>query len=131
MKAKPVRIAKEGGFEQCPVEECTHVELKLPGPTGRVHLPVILRGTRSGTGCWTWNGDCEKPTLKPSVKHTAGHFISPDSCWCKYFKEHPEEKPVFHCFLCHTWITDGKAQYLDDCSHELRGQTSELLDVDL
>ncbi|RYD61732.1 MAG: hypothetical protein EOP84_35380 [Verrucomicrobiaceae bacterium] len=64
-----------------------------------------MNGTREGTGNWTWNGDTEKPTLKPSVLTWNG-----------------TER-------CHTWITDGQAIFLDDCSHEFAGQTLDLLEV--
>jgi hypothetical protein len=32
--------------------------------------------------------------------------------------------------VCHTWINDGKVQFLGDCTHEFAGQTLDLLDVD-
>lgn len=57
---------------------------------------------------WKWNGSLEKPTLAPSyLIHRAGH---------------PEER------RCHSFITDGKIQFLDDCHHELKGQTVDLPD---
>lgn len=105
MKAKPVRIVGTTGYQPCSIEECTHVTLNIPGPTGILTLPVILKGTREGTNCWSWNGDVDSPTIKPSVK-TEGHD-----------------------FLCHSWINDGQAIFLDDCSHDLRNSTVALLDV--
>lgn len=30
---------------------------------------------------------------------------------------------------CHSFINDGKIQYLDDCQHELAGQTIELPEI--
>ena len=30
---------------------------------------------------------------------------------------------------CHSFVTDGRIQYLDDCTHELRGQTIDLPDI--
>jgi hypothetical protein len=66
MKAMPVRVVL-GRREMCAVGDATHVIINLPGPTGLLALPVILKGTRDGTICWTWNGDTELPTLRPSV----------------------------------------------------------------
>ena len=103
--AKPVRLVA-GRYESCSVEECTHVTLNIPGPSVLLTLPVITGGTRDGTGCWTWNGSTAAPTLRPSVL-TEGHE-----------------------FRCHSWINDGKAQFLDDCSHDLRGQTVSLYPVE-
>lgn len=105
MKALPVRLEYGLGYIPCGAKEATHVTLNIPGPTGLLTLPVIQNGTRAGTGCWTWNGDTEAPTLRPSVL-TEGHN-----------------------FRCHSWINDGCAQFLADCSHELRNTTSPLGDV--
>lgn len=105
MKAKPVRLVYGEGYKDCSVEDATHVTLKIPGPTGILTLPVMLKGRREGTGRWTWNGSTEAPTLRPSVLTT-----------CPYFR-------------CHSWINDGAVQFLADCSHELAGQTVELGDV--
>ena len=107
MKARPVKLIYGEGYVDAPVDEATHVELNFPGPVGSLTLPVIRSGTRDGTGCWTWNGDIDRPTLRPSV-------LSQRS---------------FENMRCHTWVSDGQAQFLDDCSHELRGQTIDMLEV--
>jgi hypothetical protein len=131
MKAKPVILDNMAYVEVEPAR-ATHLKIKMPGPSGDLLIPVIIKGTRAGTGKWTWNGDTEKPTLKPSVLTRAGHFAPSfkqgDPCWCTYNKEHPENT-VFHCFICHSWVNDGRAQFLPDSTHELRGQTLDLLDV--
>lgn len=106
MKAKPVKLVHGEGYVHCAIEEATHVSLNIPGPTGRLTLPVILRGAREGTRCWTWNGSTDAPTLRPSVLTTG------------------------HNFRCHSWINDGQAQFLADCSHELANTTVDLLDAD-
>jgi hypothetical protein len=129
MKAAPVRLVRGEGYIPCAVEEATHVTINIPGPNGKLTLPFILKGKREGTGCWTWNGDTEKPTLKPSIKSTHGHYLGGTPCWCDYNREHPNEPHHFTCFICHTWINDGQAIFLDDTTHELRGQTVDLLDV--
>jgi len=96
-------------------------------------IPVMLHGNRDGTGKWSWNGDIDKPTLRPSLLVQSGHyapnFKQDDSCWCKYYKDHPDETPVFNCFRCHTWINDGKAQFLPDSTHEHSGKTLDLIDL--
>ena len=106
MKVKPMKLIHGQGYTECPIAEATHVTMNIPGPTGKLTLPVILGGTRDGTGCWTWNGNTDTPTLRPSVLTTG------------------------HDFRCHSWINDGKAQFLGDCSHEYAGQTLDLLDAD-
>jgi hypothetical protein len=133
MKAQPI-IFDNQAYVQVEPERATHVKIRLPGPSGVLFIPVMIKGTREGTGRWTWNGDIEKPTLRPSVLTQCGHFDphfkAGDSCWCTYNKEHPNEPSPFYCFRCHTWINDGKAQFLPDCSHELVGKTLDLLDAD-
>ena len=112
MKAMPCKLVLGEGYVECPIEEATHVTLNFPGQVGLLSLPVIRKGTREGTGCWSWNGDVDKPTLRPSVL-TQGSS-----------RTHSK-------FRCHTWVNDGQAQFLDDCSHELRGQTVDMLEVPL
>lgn len=80
---------------------------------------------------WTFNGNHDKPTFTPSVLVRSGHYLPGHknmSCWCTYYKEHPEEKDDdgFKCTCCHSFVTDGQIQYLSDCSHELAGQTIPL-----
>lgn len=81
---------------------------------------------------WQFNGDFEKPTISPSILTRNGHF-EPNftgSCWCTFNKEHRDDPAPFECKLCHIFVTDGKIQYLNDCSHSLAGQTIDLLDED-
>lgn len=79
---------------------------------------------------WGWNGDAEKPTFTPSVLWRAGHHADPAGltaaeCWvCN----NPDESQ-FKCTVCHTFITDGRVQYLSDCTHHLAGQTVDLPDL--
>jgi hypothetical protein len=109
MKAKPLKLVYGEGYFLCEVSEATHVELNMPGPIPTRHIPVILKGNRAGTHCWSWNGDVENPTLKPSILTRTGADFE---------------------VICHSWVNDGKVQFLGDCSHELAGQTLELLNVD-
>lgn len=82
-------------------------------------------------GGWQWNGSETAPTFTPSVLVRSGHYGEQykvgDSCWCTYNAARPaEDKVSFKCYLCHSYVTDGKIQYLNDCSHDLKGQTIEL-----
>lgn len=106
LKAQPVILVSGKGYIPCGIEEATYLRLNIPGPSELMTLPVILRGTREGTNAWSWNGSVDKPTLRPSVL-TKGHD-----------------------FTCHTWINDGQAVFLDDCTHEFKGQTMDLLNVE-
>ena len=105
MKAKPLKQISTG-YEECTKEETTHLQFNVPGPFPNRIIPVIQKGKRDGSGCWSWNGDTEKPTIKPSVKTWNGRTI------------------------CHSFINDGKIQFLSDSTHEFAGQTLPLLDIE-
>ena len=89
----------------------------------------------SGDGAWTWNGSVDSPTFQPSVLFQSGHYDpyrNPErkTCWCTYNAEHPEEKHSFVCVRCHSFVTDGKIQFLGDSTHSLAGQTVDLLEME-
>ena len=86
---------------------------------------------------WEWNGNMVRPTFAPSVLCTSGHYSKlhkpGDWCWCTYDAEHPDDPLKFNCERCHSFVRDGQIQFLDDCSHPLKGQTvplPEWVDVD-
>lgn len=107
MKAQPLRF-DGAAYHPCEPAEATHLKFFPPGPISVRVLPVQIKGRREGTGNWMWNGCVEKPTLRPSILND--------------FRPH-------NSLRCHTWITDGQVIFLDDCTHELRGKTLDLLDV--
>lgn len=81
---------------------------------------------------WQFNENYGAPTFYPSVLVTSGHYVSAwkpgSACWCTYNRDHPDNPSSFKCERCHTFVTDGKIQFLADCSHELAGQTVPLPD---
>lgn len=106
MKAQPMILTKSG-YKKCVVNEATHLQFTVPSDQELIQiLPVILKGNRQNTGSWTWNGDTNSPTLKPSVLIT------------------------FDGFRCHSFITDGHARFLNDCSHSSAGKTIELPEIE-
>lgn len=75
-----------------------------PGCKGGHGVPT------QGKNAWGWNQSTASPTLTPSVLVLA-HETSPP------FNPQPR---------CHSFIRDGRLQFLDDCGHELAGQTVEM-----
>ncbi len=79
---------------------------------------------------WSFNGSETAPTFHPSVLVTSGHFAphftAGSECWCTYRREHPDEPVSFRCYRCHSFVREGKIQFLTDSTHELAGQTVEL-----
>ena len=80
---------------------------------------------------WTFNGDFEKPTFSPSLLVRTGHYQlehKSDKCWCTYNAVHKDDPAPFECAICHSFVTDGKIQFLNDSTHILAGQTVDLKD---
>lgn len=57
---------------------------------------------------WSFDGNLERPTLSPSLllTYTFGDGRAQ--------------------YVCHSFVRDGRIQFLGDCTHELRGQTVDL-----
>lgn len=55
---------------------------------------------------WTWNGSLDKPTFSPSL------IVGPDSA-----------------ARCHSFVREGRIEFLSDCHHALAGQTVDLPEV--
>lgn len=95
----------------------------------------IIHGVGSGPR-WNWNMDAERPTFTPSVLVTGRDFtpkgMTDYEAW--YAAGCPKnEDGSLHAFesadtSCHSFVTDGRIQFLGDCTHELSGETVDLPD---
>ncbi len=130
MKAQPLKYLEDGTLVFCEPDEATHIWIITPGPFRNHFIPVQIKGTRAGTGNWTWNGDTEKPTLRPSLLVTGMPLRE------EFFTDEQREaikrgeKTQLNEMVCHSWITDGQINFLSDSNHKLAGQTLDLLDVE-
>lgn len=96
---------------------------KCPGGCGehRVIVKWGSKATHDGTTPktepkWTFNGSMERPTFAPSLLVR----------WTFTEEEHGfTEKHV-----CHSFIRDGRIQFLGDCTHDKKGLTVPLADVE-
>lgn len=84
-------------------------------------------------GGLAFGGDYDKPTFAPSVLVTGGHFAvvghkPGDPCWCTWNTEHPDDPAPFKCKRCHSFVRDGKIEFLGDSTHALAGQTVVMQD---
>lgn len=95
-------------------------EFRCPG-CGHRHTVVVGTPFRNGAR-WSFNGDMLRPTFTPSLHARSGHYADgtpPGECWlCK--------RGSTACGVCHSFITDGRIQFLDDCTHALAGQIVDL-----
>lgn len=80
------------------------------------HLKFFCRGCHTHhvivipphPAAWNWNEDRQNPTINPSILVQGG------------------ERNI----VCHSFIRDGRMQYLDDSTHKLRGMTVELPELE-
>lgn len=72
-------------------------------------------------GTWSFNGDLERPTFSPSVLVGGAQWGPADGFHKPNHTVAPGESIV-----CHSFVTDGRIQFLGDCTHNLAGQTVDL-----
>ena len=102
----PKFIVSEHGGEQW-------VRYRCPG-CGHDHAVPAAR--------WNWNGDVDKPTLSPSVRH---YYEMPADVAKK--KGRSKNRQVT---TCHYHIEDGMIKFCNDCPHKLKNQTVELPEIE-
>jgi len=74
-----------------------------------IHCPgcgISHQAVINGSRAWSWNGDEENPTLNPSLLVTGEFGGDP--------------------LRCHSFIREGRIEFLGDCTHALAGQTIPL-----
>jgi hypothetical protein len=77
-----------------------------------LHAVYLESGQGANVPVWTWNSSMDKPTFRPSVLVT--------------YPWGPERKEC----VCHSFITDGRIEFLPDCTHALAGQTVDLPEIE-
>lgn len=80
------------------------------------NAPHIINIGNGAGARWGFNGNHDKPTFTPSIK--VSWPANPDAA--EDFKEWRTDR------VCHSFVTDGRIQYLGDCTHTLAGQTVDL-----
>lgn len=79
----------------------------------------------SGAGAWGFNGDYDRPTFSPSVLVTGLQGISDDAGeWTGEYKRGPDGKALEQ--RCHSFVREGRIEFLSDCNHELAGKTLDM-----
>ena len=87
-----------------------------------------------GATAWGWNGDMLRPTFTPSVLLQGTRLTDKGNAEIEAWRAAgmpPRGDAPFDSapFCCHSFVTDGKVQFLSDCTHALAGQTVELADL--
>ncbi len=102
---------------------------KCPGCTG---WHSIRHNAPSGVN-WEFNEDYDKPTISPSILVTGTELTdkgrSDLASW--QIAGYPKTDCAFETTptICHSYITDGKIQFLSDCTHGLSGLTVDLPEI--
>lgn len=91
----------------CPGCSLTHVVNVARYPSAPAAFPV-----------WRWNNSMEIPTFEPSLSVTCGPWKDESPAPANYGPD--------GILRCHSFVREGRIQFLSDCTHALAGQTMEL-----
>lgn len=89
------------------------------------HNHVVYVGQGDGPR-WGYNGNPEKPTFTPSILVQGHQYeppVTPENL--DEWKRNPWQQQRVNT-VCHSFVTDGRIQFLGDCTHKLAGQTVDL-----
>ncbi len=78
-------------------------------PACKVEHMINVKVPKNDAPCWDWNNSTKKPTIRPSIRVKGGSSTGGT--------------------VCHMYVTDGKIQYLGDCTHEKAGKTIDMESV--
>lgn len=67
---------------------------------------------------WHYNGNPDAPTFTPSVLVTGIQWATGE-----YFHRPTHKVEAGQKTVCHTFVRDGRIEFLNDCTHHLVGQT--------
>lgn len=101
-------------------EGTTYLMFWCPG-CDESHGPVVAR-TVAARPLWTWNGDRDRPTLSPSIRVRGKRRLTDD----EYHRIVAGEQVDVPDRTCHSFVRDGRIEFLGDCTHELAGQTVDI-----
>ena len=70
-----------------------------------------VHSVNTGNIRWIYNNNPDRPTFNPSILVTT-----------RWSQRDPDTQDD----VCHSFVTDGRIQFLGDCTHALAGQTVDL-----
>ena len=80
---------------------------------------------------WFYNNNAEKPTFTPSVLTRWNKQLITDEEYFENMEDYLNGSKIipYINMVCHLFITDGMIQYLDDCTHELKGKIIPMQEI--
>lgn len=96
--------------ERATNEDETEIGYEFSCPGCGLQHEIRTQTRTPGQPVWTFNGDLSRPTFHPSID-------------VRFNQDGAEAH-------CHSFVTDGRIQFLNDCTHALVGKTVELPDLE-
>jgi hypothetical protein len=93
-----------------------------PGCDG-AHMVMVGEGAGPR---WGFNGNHDRPTFTPSILVSGTEHITADEHTRIMAGETIEKAKT----VCHSFVADGRIQFLGDCTHALAGKTVDLPDFE-
>lgn len=98
--------------DQAVVEQCSDGQLLMYCPGCKLAHGIYPKSVAGSGPRWEFDGNYERPTFSPSLLVR----------W-NYGSDKVERR-------CHSFIKSGQWQFLSDCTHELAGQTVDMVTPD-
>jgi hypothetical protein len=93
-----------------------------PGCKARHAVPV-----NGSPNSWGFNGSATVPTFRPSVMVQGVAPVCGEAEMDRLLDTGVAIKDIPHeATVCHSFVTNGRIQFLADCTHSLAGQTFDL-----
>lgn len=122
----------KGYYFYCPACEGIHKVYTHQAPFKKDKTGKLIEGRE--VPIWTFNGNFERPTFRPSVKVTFEHLSEAGQIrQHEFHKKHNRyptnvELPFDTIDICHLILTDGILNYCNDCTHAFKNKKVELPD---
>ncbi len=94
-----------------------HAQFYCPGCLHYHMLPI-----NGADNAWDFNNNADSPTFKPSILARGVDHLTEaeETLILAGVKIEPRK------YVCHSFVTDGKINFLHDCTHSLAGKTIDL-----
>ena len=112
---------------ELPVSRVSPIMRDAVDGSGRKYLTFWCPGCEGvhqvqvAEGGWGWNGSFDLPTFTPSI------LVTYNGSDAGQLDDDGSRAPYA---VCHSFVTDGRIQFLGDCTHPLAGQTVDLPEFD-
>ncbi len=81
--------------------------------------PACEETHRVTVGPWSWDGNEERPTISPSILVGGVQWAEGEH----FHKPQHARVGAGEPIICHSFVREGRWEFLGDCTHALAGQT--------